>query len=599
MDPAVSLNLNTTLGAIQIGLCISYVLFGVTTTQTYIYYSRFPDDSRKLKALVAFVWYVPFMAQGLCAGQALYVYTISDYGCLFGPPPKSLATASFFSGVIGACVQGFFSYRIYVFSKKLFIPSLTWVMAVLRLLSGTAIFYITLRMTSVRFPMRWGWFLAASWSVSAVNDVTITATLATILLCQRTYAQKRTLALMDKLVAWTIETGMLTSAMTIATLICFLAMKESYIWVAVPMVEARMFSNSLLARATLRAMNEVSLPSLHFTAAGYIVYILLLFHLTSRRAARCMDPAISLNLNTTLGASEIGVLFSYVLFGVMTTQTYIYYSRFPDDSRKLKALVTFIWYVPRTAQVLPMQTMSTYLSISLYTGSANYGYPERLLGPASKSHATANFFSSVIGACVQGFFSYRIYAFSKKLFIPSLTWVMGFLRLLIGTAIFYMTLRMTSVHDFETQWGWLLAVPWSISAVNDVTIAATLVTILLCQRTYAQKRTLALIDKLVAWTIETGMLTSVLTVTSLICYFAKKDSYIWVAVSMVEARMFSNSLLARATLRAMNEVSLPSLHFTAAITEVAQMASNVELSRFQSATEMENKASLQQDNYVV
>jgi hypothetical protein len=39
------------------------------------------------------------------------------------------------------------------------------------------------------------------------------------------------------------------------------------------------------------------------------------------------------------GASEIGVLFSYVLFGVMTTQTYIYYSRFPDDSRKLKALV--------------------------------------------------------------------------------------------------------------------------------------------------------------------------------------------------------------------------------------------------------------------
>jgi hypothetical protein len=28
------------------------MLFGVTTTQAYIYYSRFPDDSRKLKALV-------------------------------------------------------------------------------------------------------------------------------------------------------------------------------------------------------------------------------------------------------------------------------------------------------------------------------------------------------------------------------------------------------------------------------------------------------------------------------------------------------------------------------------------------------------------
>jgi hypothetical protein len=39
-------------GALQIGVLISYVLFGVTTTQTYIYYSRFPDDSPKLKAFV-------------------------------------------------------------------------------------------------------------------------------------------------------------------------------------------------------------------------------------------------------------------------------------------------------------------------------------------------------------------------------------------------------------------------------------------------------------------------------------------------------------------------------------------------------------------
>lgn len=65
---------------------------------------------------------------------------------------------------------------------------------------------------------------------------------------------------------------------------------------------------------------------------------------------------------------------------------------------------------------------------------------------------------------------------------------MGFLRLLSGTAIFCTTLRMTSVHDFETRWGWLMAASWSVSAVNDVTIAATLVTILLCQRTYAQKK---------------------------------------------------------------------------------------------------------------
>jgi hypothetical protein len=34
-------------GALQIGVFVSHVLFGVTTTQTYVHYSRFPDDSNQ------------------------------------------------------------------------------------------------------------------------------------------------------------------------------------------------------------------------------------------------------------------------------------------------------------------------------------------------------------------------------------------------------------------------------------------------------------------------------------------------------------------------------------------------------------------------
>jgi hypothetical protein len=71
-----------------------------------------------------------------------------------------------------------------------------------------------------------------------------------------------------------------------------------------------------------------------------------------------MASFASFNVNTTLGASrmqclffvlqlipflsgayQIGVLVSYMLFGVTTAQTYIYYGRFPDDSPKFKALV--------------------------------------------------------------------------------------------------------------------------------------------------------------------------------------------------------------------------------------------------------------------
>ncbi|KAJ7867147.1 hypothetical protein B0H13DRAFT_2352028 [Mycena leptocephala] len=274
MDPAASLNLNTTLGAFQIGVLISYVLFGVTTTQTYIYYSRFPDDSWKLKTLVAFVW-VCEMVHALCVGYTLYVYTISNYAHLerlVGPIPVSLDIFTLLSGVIRVCVQRFFAFRIYAFSKKLHVSILIWVIAFFILLGSIIIFAIALQMPSLpQLEAQWGWLATALWSVGTVNDLAITATLVILLHSKRTDLHWRTAALVEKLILWSIETGILMSATSIATLACFLTMKENFIWLAFFVVGTRVVSNSLLARATLRAMDEVSFPSLHWTPAIPIV----------------------------------------------------------------------------------------------------------------------------------------------------------------------------------------------------------------------------------------------------------------------------------------------------------------------------------------
>ncbi|KAJ7214427.1 hypothetical protein GGX14DRAFT_610871 [Mycena pura] len=55
---ATTFKADNTLGAFQIGILVSYMLFGITTSQAYVYYTRFPEDSTRLnlKALVAFVW---------------------------------------------------------------------------------------------------------------------------------------------------------------------------------------------------------------------------------------------------------------------------------------------------------------------------------------------------------------------------------------------------------------------------------------------------------------------------------------------------------------------------------------------------------------
>ncbi|KAJ7125219.1 hypothetical protein C8R44DRAFT_875040 [Mycena epipterygia] len=46
---------NVTLGALEIGVLISYTLFDLATLQAYIYFDRFSEDPRRLKCLVAFV----------------------------------------------------------------------------------------------------------------------------------------------------------------------------------------------------------------------------------------------------------------------------------------------------------------------------------------------------------------------------------------------------------------------------------------------------------------------------------------------------------------------------------------------------------------
>ncbi|KAJ7336270.1 hypothetical protein DFH08DRAFT_285343 [Mycena albidolilacea] len=109
------------IGVYQIGVWVSYVLFGVTTMQMYMYYTRFSDDSRKLKGLVALVW-VCELGHALCVGHALYVYTIADYQEGWIWFPWSLRVSCIIAGFIVACVQGFFSFRIYGLSKRLYIP---------------------------------------------------------------------------------------------------------------------------------------------------------------------------------------------------------------------------------------------------------------------------------------------------------------------------------------------------------------------------------------------------------------------------------------------------------------------------------------------
>ncbi|KAJ7832643.1 hypothetical protein B0H14DRAFT_3463255 [Mycena olivaceomarginata] len=240
MASTVLINLNTTIGAYQIGVLVSYILFGVATAQTYMYFSHFPEDSPKLKAFGC----ICLMGFTVCIGYALYEYTIIGYGrpeiVFDSSRARSLDMAHLFDGSIAASVQGFFSYRIYALSRKLYIPIVIWTLMLLRLLACVMLCVEGFKVTSIAtYQIQWEWLVTSLSSVSTMNDCVITVTLCILLRKQRTNAYKRTGALLNKLILWTIETGMLTSASAVVTMVFTVAMKGNFIFFGFYILEAR------------------------------------------------------------------------------------------------------------------------------------------------------------------------------------------------------------------------------------------------------------------------------------------------------------------------------------------------------------------------
>ncbi|KAJ6577464.1 hypothetical protein B0H19DRAFT_985062, partial [Mycena capillaripes] len=242
------------------------------------------------------------------------------------------------------------------------------------------------------------------------------------------------------------------------------------------------------------------------------------------------------------GAYELGVLVSYILLGVTTSQSYVYYSRFTSDTRRLKYLVAFIWSCE--------MAHATCIGATLYQMTvSDFDHPERLV-LIPRSLATSVLFSGIVGACVQSFFAARIYSVSNNIYIPCLSWSLSFSRLLGSITAFVYGLRTETIPEFEERWAWLLNSLWSVASANDLIIAGTLVYWLQRRRPEADKRTVAVVEKLMAWTIETGAVTrqvwrrclavlmlivwlSAAGLVALVCFVTMKTNFIWIAFFVV------------------------------------------------------------------
>ncbi|KAH8817878.1 hypothetical protein DL96DRAFT_1820600 [Flagelloscypha sp. PMI_526] len=236
-------------GAMEIGAIFNVLLLGVISTQVYYYFSRFPEDHKILKWTVLSVWLIE-IAHSASILHALYQATVTFFGnpITLLQPPKTLIVAVSLGGVLTAIVQSFFAWRVYRLVGSLYLSLFCCVLTLLFLAACFGFTITGYHAPSMPVYIRQNdWLLTALLVVRMVNDIIMTTGLCFALFKSRQKAQRKTTAVIDKLLLWTLESGLLTAICAMVVVIFFFASRNTFIWIGVYLISPKLFSNSFLA----------------------------------------------------------------------------------------------------------------------------------------------------------------------------------------------------------------------------------------------------------------------------------------------------------------------------------------------------------------
>ncbi|KAJ7060562.1 hypothetical protein C8F01DRAFT_1084257 [Mycena amicta] len=301
-DPAPSFDTVSTIGPYFLGNSFNYLLMGVLTVQTYMYWQNFERDTKYTKWLVAVLFLLELVETGFSTQEAWF-FCVQNWGnpltILDGPWAQQVHLV--LVGVVAIIVQSFYAARLWTLKKTWFITLLVGLIVLLALTQLTAIVVATALV--VKFP-GFEEFLKMepvyeAWLITSfTNDILIAGSMIWVLSSSKDTAFTSTMnSLLDRLIINSIQTGVVTVLCAGATLILFLKSTDT-VYYAIPLyILGKLYSNSLVA--TLNARK-------------------------SPARAGLWDPVelrLSLPADTSSGRERTGHTISDIRFGSTTADT--------------------------------------------------------------------------------------------------------------------------------------------------------------------------------------------------------------------------------------------------------------------------------------
>ncbi|KAI0824342.1 hypothetical protein BC628DRAFT_428045 [Trametes gibbosa] len=242
------------------------------------------------------------------------------------------------------------------------------------------------------------------------------------------------------------------------------------------------------------------------------------------------------SLDSSIGAVLLGVIVGSMLYGLTVHQTYRYFKLYPKDRLFLKVLVFTI---------LVLETIHTVNWIIVtyhYTITDAFNLVSILRG-----HWSVQLTFVITGVAVfacQSFYVCRVFLFGPRyrwLVIPAVITMFGGFSFALAAGIrAFQTARY--IVDLQ-HISWLVSIAYGFAVATDVILTGALVFVLQRART-GSKRTDSILDVLIIYTVNTGLLTSIVSVIAFAFALVIPGNLIYAAVSIVGAKLYANSVLA-------------------------------------------------------
>lgn len=247
-------DIHNTLGFLYITIIITSALWGAGTLQAWFYYRKYNNrDTLYTRLLILFVIIVDTVQQGLIS-EGVYQYAITMHADPLALTKKvdTVIYEVYFAGLVGFAVQQFYCYRIYMLSKNVFISGVVSACSFASL--GLVWTYASkvLQYSALQDLIKQQDLCTAMNVVTAVTDILITLAMIWCLGTGRGRGSKKTTDMLNRMIIFSFNTGLLTTILAIVVVITLNLMPNTFYYMGIFVMRDRLYTNSILVTLNSR-----------------------------------------------------------------------------------------------------------------------------------------------------------------------------------------------------------------------------------------------------------------------------------------------------------------------------------------------------------